>query len=93
MCAQQLPAPPRLRPHNCQVTESLKGAEAGQGVDPYPSLCGATLATWYKVCLEQLQVGAGGRAGGRGEAACVCGACPGLPGTLRWALETELQRS
>ncbi|KAL4428110.1 hypothetical protein ABPG75_002199 [Micractinium tetrahymenae] len=38
-----------------QVTEKTTGKEASEPVDPFPSLSGATLSIWYRVCFEQLQ--------------------------------------
>lgn len=40
-----------------QVTEKTTGKEAAEPVDPFPSLSGATLSIWYRVCFEQLQAG------------------------------------
>lgn len=54
------PCPPPAR----QVPDCTKGADAAASVDPYPSLCGHTVATWYRACFEQLQARAlRGRAG------------------------------
>lgn len=43
------------------MADSTKAKEASEAVDPFPSLSGNTVSIWYRVCLEQLQVG---RAGG-----------------------------
>ncbi|KAL4445301.1 hypothetical protein ABPG77_011126 [Micractinium sp. CCAP 211/92] len=39
-----------------QVTERTTGKDAAEPVEPFPSLSGATLSVWYRVCFEQLQV-------------------------------------
>lgn len=48
--------PPALPLSLSQVTHVTTGKQNFKPLDGYPSLCGASVAVWYRVVLEELQV-------------------------------------